>query len=115
MTVAAMRARDVVVTAKHRAHARRDRFLADVEMHEPGQLRPAEQVADPLVELAEEDHLLVETPQLRRIVGFGRRRPFDLGLRHRRFPLSRKDSRRTGQTGWYGSMVRPRGGAVPFY
>ena len=55
-----MRARDVVAVVEVRADARRDRLLADVHVHEAGDLAGAELARDPLLEEPDRQHRPVE-------------------------------------------------------
>ena len=59
MSVAAVRAGDVVVCAKRLADADRDRFLADIQMRETRHQGACVEVVDPLLEQADGDHLAI--------------------------------------------------------
>jgi hypothetical protein len=59
VSVAAVRARDVVVAAERLAHADGDGLLADVEMRQAGHLRAAVELVHALLEQADAAHPLV--------------------------------------------------------
>ena len=68
-----MGARDVVVVVEVRADARGDRLLADVHVHEAGDLAGAELARDPLLEEPDREHRPVEAEQRRGVDRLARR------------------------------------------
>ena len=65
--VAAMRARDVVAVVEVRADAGGDGLLADVHVHEAGDLTGAELPRDPLLEEPDRDHRAVQRQERLRV------------------------------------------------
>jgi len=64
MSVAAVRAGDVVVRAKSLADADGDRFLADIKVRETRHQGAGVEIVDPLFEQADGHHLAVHAQEL---------------------------------------------------
>ena len=65
MAVVAIAGDDLVARLLDRLHADRDGFLADVEVAEAADQAHAVELARPLLEPADEQHLAIEAEQLR--------------------------------------------------